>query len=222
MKDIKEKYSSILAIIGALASIIGIMLAVFSIKGIKSELIIGIFGSVVASLIVYLFTYLKGYKKEIDITKQSIEALRNEIKFKLDEKDRVINKPKIFLSYSHNDRDKARQIANELRKANLDIWFDEYEIKVGESLIEKIRQAMGKSNYVVMIISKDSVKSKWLNKELDIAIKANKKILPILIDNVNLPEQVSSIKYADFNKDYNKGLTDLLESLNIDIKINNE
>lgn len=220
MKNIISKYSTLFLTIGVSVSIIGIIVSVISVIGIKSELIIGMFASVLAAFTTFIFTYLVGYKhkKEVSMIEKSIAILQDEIKFQLKEKKGVEDKPKIFLSYSHKDQDTAKKIVNMLRKANLNVWFDENEIQVGDSFTDKIDQAIDKSNYILPIISNNSVKSKQLNREIGIAIKEKKKILPILIENVNPPEQISSIKYANFGIDYNQGLNDLLKALSADIK----
>ncbi len=50
------------------------------------------------------------------------------------------------------------------------MWLDEAEIRLGDSLIEKIRQGIDSVDYVVALISDKSVSSQWVSKELDIAM----------------------------------------------------
>jgi hypothetical protein len=70
----------------------------------------------------------------------------------------------IFLSYSHIDKSFANRLATDLRKKGHYIWIDDSEIKVGDSLIEKIREGIDKVDYLGAIISQSSINSDWVKK----------------------------------------------------------
>ena len=46
-------------------------------------------------------------------------------------------RPSIFLSYSSEDKYFAKKLVTDLRMAEVRVWFDQGEIKLGDSLIEK-------------------------------------------------------------------------------------
>ena len=48
----------------------------------------------------------------------------------------------VFLSHNHADKPFVRQLANDLESHGLAYWLDEAEIKVGESLVQKIREGI--------------------------------------------------------------------------------
>lgn len=109
----------------------------------------------------------------------------------------------IFLSHSHADKGFVNRIAKDLRSEGYYVWTDDAEIKVGDSLIQKIREGIDKVAFVGAVISKNSIESEWVKKELDIAMNQeidgkNIKVFPILIDNVPLPGFLLGKKYADF------------------------
>ena len=54
----------------------------------------------------------------------------------------------IFLSHSHADKDFARRLAMDLKRAGVRIWLDEAELKIGDSLIEKIREGIDQMEYL--------------------------------------------------------------------------
>jgi hypothetical protein len=81
----------------------------------------------------------------------------------------------IFLSHSHKDKRFARSLAHSLKNAGIGVWIDEAEIKVGESLVEKLRAAIDVVDFVVAIISPTSIKSAWVQKEIDVAINQEVK-----------------------------------------------
>jgi len=126
----------------------------------------------------------------------------------------------VFISYSHKDKSFARSLAVDLRDAGHTVWIDETKILVGDSLIKKIRVAIDSVDFVAAIISLTSVDSHWVQKELDMA--SNREIdekrvvvLPILLDDVELPGFLKGKYYADFREEdnYQEGLGKLLERL---------
>ena len=126
----------------------------------------------------------------------------------------------IFLSHSHEDNDFARRLGASLRREGHFVWIDEAQILVGESLIEKIREGIDRVDYVVAVISLHSIKSKWVQKELDIAsireLDENRVIvLPVLVDDVDMPGFLKGKLYADFRegRDYDESLALLIRSL---------
>lgn len=115
-----------------------------------------------------------------------------------------IRKPYVFLSYSSKDKRFVRGLAAKLETAGIRVWLDEAEIKVGQSLIGRLREAIDSVDFLVVILSKASVESHWVQKELDIAmnqeIKRKKvKVLPILKEVVDLPGFLEGKLYLDFS-----------------------
>ncbi|MDR4483142.1 MAG: toll/interleukin-1 receptor domain-containing protein [Nitrospirales bacterium] len=64
----------------------------------------------------------------------------------------------------------VRRLAADLQSAGADVWTDEAEIKVGDSLIEKSVRSIDKSDYLAVVLSSHSVESEWVKKEVDIAM----------------------------------------------------
>ena len=98
----------------------------------------------------------------------------------------------VFLSHNWNDKPVARKLADDLQVRGINVWVDEAEIKLGESLIEKICEAIDSVEYVNVLLSKNSIGSSWVKKEVDIAMNQEiegrrVKVVPILLDAVDLP-----------------------------------
>lgn len=126
----------------------------------------------------------------------------------------------IFLSHSHKDKSFARRLAADLRHNGHIVWIDEAEINVGDSLIEMIREGLDRVEFVAAILSRVSIKSEWVQRELDIA--SNREIderrvivLPILLEDVELPGFLKGKLYADFRSHdrYAESLELLLRAL---------
>lgn len=81
-------------------------------------------------------------------------------------------RPTIFFSYSHADKKFVNKFIHDLEeREDISIWYDEAEINVGDSLIKKIYEGLYQSDYLGVILSRNSINSKWVQKELAIAIR---------------------------------------------------
>lgn len=81
----------------------------------------------------------------------------------------------VFISYSHNDKDFARRLAQLLKEEGLSVFIDEWKIGIGERIAKKLGEAIIGSNYFILIASPDSMTSNWVETELDTAINLEVK-----------------------------------------------
>jgi len=124
------------------------------------------------------------------------------------------------MSYSHKDKSFAKRLASDLRDHGHDVWIDETKLLIGDSLFEKIGDAINNMDFVVAIISLASIKSRWVQKELEIALnreigERRVVVLPILVDDVILPPFLKGKVYADFRsgKSYQESLSKIVDRL---------
>jgi hypothetical protein len=111
----------------------------------------------------------------------------------------------IFLSHTHADKPFVSRLARDLRALGARVWVDEAEIKLGDSLIKKIRDGIDETDFVGVVLSNNSVKSSWVEREVDIAMNQEiggqrVKVLPLLIEDCPLPSFIPGKLYADFRK----------------------
>ncbi|MCA1621949.1 MAG: toll/interleukin-1 receptor domain-containing protein [Acidobacteria bacterium] len=109
---------------------------------------------------------------------------------------------RVFLSHNWEDKPTARALAAKLSERGIGVWLDEAEIRLGDSLIEKIRDAIDTVDYVAVLLSKNSVNSEWVKREVDIAMnqeiaRKRVKVLPIRLDDCALPGFLVGKLYAD-------------------------
>jgi len=109
-------------------------------------------------------------------------------------------------------------MAYDLRKRGVQVWFDEWELKVGDSLHDKIEQGILDSGYLIVCLSPESVNSSWVRKELNasLTIELEKRqvfVLPAFIEECEIPLFLKDRKYADFRNSYKQGLDKLLERI---------
>lgn len=115
----------------------------------------------------------------------------------------VKRKPRVFLSHSHSDYKLARSIYRYLKKAGVYVWFDEAELRFGDSLIEKLRSAIDSVDVLLALISRSSIQSEWVKKEIDIAMNQEiesrrVKVIPLLCDPIDPPGFLVGKLFADF------------------------
>jgi len=93
-----------------------------------------------------------------------------------------------FISYSHQDEEFARRLHSAMRSENLRVWFAPEEMKGGKKLHEQIFQAIQVHDRLLLVLSKDSMKSEWVITEIRRAKKVERednrrKLFPIrLVD----------------------------------------
>lgn len=124
--------------------------------------------------------------------------------------------PRVFISHSTQDKPFVRRLVEDLKRFDLKIWFDERELAIGDSIVSGISNGLKDTDYLVVVLSKSSVRSKWVQAELNAALinELSDKgtfILPALIEDCVLPSLLRDRKYADFRSDYDRGLTSLIE-----------
>lgn len=122
----------------------------------------------------------------------------------------------LFISYSSKDKNFVQKLVHDLKAHGVTVWWDEWEMKVGDSIIKKIQDGIKRSAYLGIVLSPNSASSTWVEKEMDTAqiIELEKQevfILPILKATCEIPIFLKSKKYADFRNSYEKGLFRLLE-----------
>ena len=74
----------------------------------------------------------------------------------------------VFISHASEDKDEVvRPLANALISRGLSVWYDEFEMKIGDSLRRKIDRGLANSRFGVVVISRDFIRKGWTNYELD-------------------------------------------------------
>lgn len=73
-----------------------------------------------------------------------------------------------FISHASEDKDDiVRSLADSLKENGFEVWYDEFELKIGDSLRKKIDIGLINSRYGIVIISPSFVKKNWTEYELN-------------------------------------------------------
>ncbi len=103
----------------------------------------------------------------------------------------------IFISYSRHDSETANALADTLTGTGLSVWLDRNAIQEGDAFDTQIEAAIAETRVVIVIWSKESVKSHWVRAEAAYALGKH-KLLPISIDPSDPPLQFMQIQTIDF------------------------
>ncbi|MDP3029294.1 MAG: TIR domain-containing protein [Deltaproteobacteria bacterium] len=114
---------------------------------------------------------------------------------------------KVFISHAHQDDAFARQLAEGLKSVGIEVWVDEFALRVGDNLIEKINEGLSKCDHLIVIMSKAYFESSWTRHEFsafaarEMAGKSN-PILPVLIEDCDIPVFLRDRVYLDFRTSF--------------------
>lgn len=127
--------------------------------------------------------------------------------------------PYIFVSYSHADILKVREILKVVDKEKFRFWYDD-TMEIGEDFRRELQVKIEKCHAFLLFISPASMQSKYCGMEIIIAFKNNKRIYPVYLDDsTEIPgplkmilENLQHVKGSAIDKD-SRYIDKLIESL---------
>jgi hypothetical protein len=118
----------------------------------------------------------------------------------------------IFVSYTRVDEAIAQQIVAALDRAGLQPWIDMREIKPGDSYLERMNEGLGEASYVLVLLSRNSLESQWVQREWLSTLADRATILiPIVLDNTEIPPLLRDIVHFDLRGDLSIGVARIVE-----------
>ena len=133
-------------------------------------------------------------------------------------------KPEIFVSYSREDQAQVLSIVEKLRERGLNIWIDQEGIHGAKLWSQEIVNAIESSKVFILFASAKAFSSRNVTKELALASESDKHILPIFIEDAEIPAamkyQLAGIQHLAHEKGQSAQTTDnILSTLgNLDIQ----
>jgi len=104
----------------------------------------------------HAFRLLAAYERHL--SEQFAKGVRENIKSK---------RPSVFLSHASEDKTTfARPLANALKQRGLDVWFDEFELKLGDSIRGEIDRAVAECDFAVALLSEHFFQKPWPQQEV--------------------------------------------------------
>ena len=106
----------------------------------------------------------------------------------------------VFLSYPTQERETMEKIRSSLRRESITVWTNSTDIQTGEAFEYAIDRGIEEADNFVYLLSPDSIDSTYCQKELELAVSLNKRIIPILVretDPERVPSLLQTLQYID-------------------------
>src|SRR3990172_9059357 len=94
---------------------------------------------------------------------------------------------RVFISYSRKDLVFVERLAKDLKDAGLEVWYDLSGLSVGSRWGIEIQKAIRQSQYFIAILSPNSAKSEWVEREFLYASNRKIRSIPLLYKPCELP-----------------------------------
>ncbi|MDY6965636.1 MAG: toll/interleukin-1 receptor domain-containing protein [Halobacteriota archaeon] len=106
-----------------------------------------------------------------------------------------------FISHSSADEELAEQLAKRFKKE--DVWFDKWNLDVGDLIPQGLAEAIHESKWFILIASREAMESRWVRYELNIAITnsiqdSDYRIIVARIDECEVHPELTPFLYVDY------------------------
>jgi TIR domain len=99
----------------------------------------------------------------------------------------------VFISYARPDEGIAITLENELRRRGHNAWRDRSEIEPASDCADVVDRAIAIADHFVLLLTEHSTASPQVNRELGLALGATKNVVPILIEECQIPQHIRHI-----------------------------
>jgi hypothetical protein len=121
----------------------------------------------------------------------------------------------VFISYARGDQSFTDRLVRDLEAAGLTVFFDRRV--VGESWAASLSEAIEAARFVLVVLSPEALYSKWIHQEMMLGLaretQGRTKVIPLMVRECEPPVYLAARTWADFTKDYDVGLQQLLPVL---------
>lgn len=124
-------------------------------------------------------------------------------------------KPNIFISHSSRDKPAALRLASTLNFCAIDVWLDNWELEVGQSLTDEIAKAMNDARYIAILITENYNTTVWTKTEYKKALAREQKekrtvMLPLIVGDASIPDFIEDKLYIDLRQEFFSGIVKLV------------
>lgn len=109
----------------------------------------------------------------------------------------------VFLSHSSKDKAIVRNIAERLKKDGVKVWFDEWEIKPGDSIPAKVEEGLENSRVLVLCMSANAFGSDWAQLEsyafrFRDPLNKERRFLTLRLDETDIKGSLAQFRYINW------------------------
>jgi TIR domain len=109
----------------------------------------------------------------------------------------------VFLSHSAKDKAVVRDVAERLRQDGVQVWFDEWALKPGDSIPAKIEEGLERSRVLVLCMSAHAFGSDWAQLESGTfrfrdPLNKERRFLPLRLDDAPIKGSLAQFVYINW------------------------
>ncbi len=127
----------------------------------------------------------------------------------------------VFLGYAEADQEIMEKVTKSLMRSGITIWKNKTDIQTGTDFQTEINRGIEGANNIVYLLSQKSLYSEYCQLEINHALSLNKRIIPLLIEAIDLAEipiQIRGLQFIDLTGDlekseYHESIDKLLKEL---------
>ena len=124
----------------------------------------------------------------------------------------------IFISHSPKEKEFADDLVIQLARHNVNIWIDLWQLADCDSLSKQIQEEVHGTSALLVILSKNSTASDWCKNDLSPEMlrkldENNVVLIPVLVEDCDIPEFAKGKLFADFRSNYDDGLCTIIEGI---------
>lgn len=115
---------------------------------------------------------------------------------------------------------RGARLAADLARIGVGVWYDSWEIRGGESIVEKINEGLAANDHLVVVLSPASVRSDWVRREMSSSLMRSLssrsiRLIPVLYSPCDVPALIADLRYVSFVESYEHGFSDLQVALGL-------
>lgn len=118
-----------------------------------------------------------------------------------------------FFSYAREDSEFVLRLYEDLKGSGASVWIDQFDIEPGTPWEQAVQGALDDCWRLLAILSPRSVKSDNVLDEISFALNKQKRVIPILYRDCDIPYRLVRLQQIDFRDNYDRGLQVLLKAL---------
>lgn len=135
----------------------------------------------------------------------------------------AVESDSVFISYAREDSNEARRLKSDLESVGIKVWFDKESILPGDNFKLAINRAIETCSYFIPLISKNSVKRGYFQKEIKKALDVYETfpepdifIIPTRLDGTEpVNETLRSLEWVDLFPEWDKGIIKITKTMNL-------
>jgi hypothetical protein len=108
---------------------------------------------------------------------------------------------KVFISHSTRDRGLVIALSRLLTKFGVEVFVAEWYLTPGESLDKKVFAQIEKADCMVVLLTKNGIRSNWVQQEIGYARKTSKHLIPVVEKGTD-PKDLAALhgkKYIEYD-----------------------